>query len=86
MGVTSLILAILGAVFILPLSNSSDTKDENKCSTIDNKVSRKEIIYRKFDNMTTYEIDQWLKENDLYNTYGCYGRETKINKISERNN
>ena len=39
---------------------------------------------KKLHNMTTNEIDKRLKEKGIYNTYGYYSRESKINKILGR--
>jgi hypothetical protein len=72
---------IIGGVIVLSLGKSN-TKD-NKSNKQD-KENRKKITYKKFDNMTTYEINEWLKDNGLFELYGEYGRETKISKIVER--
>lgn len=86
-----ILVLIIGIPYIM-LSNiieSTNTEDKDDYSTHDrnsNKQNRNKALHRKFDNLTTYEIDGWLKDRNLYDTYGSYSRETKINKILERNN
>jgi hypothetical protein len=61
----------------------------NDCfSTNDNynnyEDTRERDLYRKFDNMTTSEIDYWIKHNDIDDVYGEYSRETKVNKLVDK--
>jgi hypothetical protein len=72
---------IIGGAIVLSLgkSNTKDNKNNKQ-----EKESLKKITYRKFDNMTTYEINQWLKDNGLFDLYGEYTRETKISRIVEK--
>jgi hypothetical protein len=72
---------IIGGTIILALGKSNTKEDKNRKQGIEN---LKKITYRKFDNMTMEEINYWLKNNGLYDLYGEYGRETKINKIVDR--
>lgn len=67
------LIILLGGAYLLAIA------DEKINLTKRNK-SRKETKM-KFDNMTTYEIDTYLKENNLYDTYGSYSREAKIERI-----
>jgi hypothetical protein len=70
-------LEILVLIIGIPIALAlGDTPVSNKSiKTTDNN------IYKKVDNMTTYELDQYLKGHGLYDIYGEYGRETKIEKI-----
>jgi Na+-translocating ferredoxin:NAD+ oxidoreductase RnfC subunit len=46
---------------------------------------KRKMLYKKYDNMTTYELDRYIKENGISEYFeDGYGRETKIQKLIDR--
>lgn len=81
----------IGLTFIYGLvslfdSNTNKPNDNKEKNKRNNKENRYWEQYRKYNNMTDFDMEIKMKDWFLWDDYKDYSRESKIHKLIEREN